>query len=410
MKHAILLALVAVSACVALEPVTFTSAELAAIRASFGRLPASPPPDPSNRWADDPAAADVGRDLFFDGRYSPAGVSCATCHDPATGFQDARAATSLGLDYTGRHAPTVINAAYTNAGAPWQFWDGRADSQWAQALGPPESPVEMGSARTAIALLLFDEYRERYEAVFGEMPDLRPGGVAIAAETARPGTPEWDALDPAVQAEITGVYVNFGKAIAAYERGVVSADSRVDAFVDAIAGGETDSDLLDDTEKLGLKVFVGKGRCSVCHRGPNLTDSRFYNNAVAQTGEYVPAEDRGRESAISGAFAAEFSCVSTWSDAANPFACAVSQAGGDEAVLGAFKTPTLRGVSGTAPYMHTGALATLEEVVDHYDGGGDPAGFVGTPALDVQRLFLTETEKQALVALMRAFDAGEAGP
>jgi cytochrome c peroxidase len=181
-----------------LEPV-FTDTELYAIRESLGTLPAAPPADPSNRFADHPGAASLGHQLFFEPRYSGnGGISCATCHDPASGFQDARNNTSLGLAYTGRHAPTVINAAFGSgdpATACWHFWDGRADSQWAQALGPPESGVEMGGTRTRIALLIHDRYRAEYEAVFGPLPALRDGaGEPLAPEGAMPGQPEWTAL------------------------------------------------------------------------------------------------------------------------------------------------------------------------------------------------------------------------
>jgi cytochrome c peroxidase len=387
----------------------FTETELYAIRESLATLPAAPPPDPSNRYGDHPGAAVLGQKLYFDARYSANGqVSCATCHDPRAGFQDARDNTSLGLGYTGRHAPTVINAAHGSgdpASACWHFWDGRADSQWAQALGPPESAVEMGGTRTRIAILVYDHYRSEYEAVFGPMPPLRDGqGTPMAPDSAMPGQYNWAALTQRTQEQITGVYVNFGKAIAAYERRIVSRNSRFDRFYAELAAGAEDSAHLDAQEKLGLKVFVGKGRCVSCHGGGNFTDWKFHNIAEPQTGEHLAAEDPGRTGGVPSALQGEFNCLSQWSDQPDKSRCAVSSLQARDRDLGAFKTPGLRDVSKTAPYMHTGRLRTLDEVVEHYDQGGARSGFSGKVDQEVRKLDLTGEEKRALVRFMLALD------
>jgi cytochrome c peroxidase len=387
----------------------FSETELYAIRESLAALPPAPPPDLSNRYADHAGAATLGQKLYFDPRYSSNGnVSCATCHDPATGFQDARNNTSLGLGYTGRHAPTVINAAFGSgdpSSACWHFWDGRADSQWAQALGPPESTVEMGGTRTRIALLLFDHYRVDYEAVFGVMPALRDGqGEPMAPEAAMPGQADWAALSEPARDQINAVYVNFGKAIAAYERKIVSRSSRFDRFHEEIAAGAEDSDHLDAEEKLGLQVFIGKGRCISCHGGANFTDWKFHNIAEPQVGPHLLGEDGGRSGGVTTVRSAEFNCTSKWSDHPDKALCAVASLQERIRDLGAFKTPGLREVSKTAPYMHTGRLATLEAVVDHYDQGGATSGFVGKVDQEVRRLNLTPAERAALVKFMRALD------
>ncbi|MEM6990938.1 MAG: cytochrome-c peroxidase, partial [Myxococcota bacterium] len=163
----------------------FDDAELNTILTWLGPLPPAPAPDPSNAWADDPAAAAFGQKLFFEPGYSENGeVSCATCHDPEAAFDDDRANTSEGIAFTERSSMSVLNGAYAEAAedaAPWQFWDGRSDSQWSQALGPPENDVEMGSARTTVVLLINDLYAADYENVFGPLPTLHDAdGVPLA--------------------------------------------------------------------------------------------------------------------------------------------------------------------------------------------------------------------------------------
>src|SRR5512143_1165608 len=125
-------------------------------------------PDPSNRYADDERAAKLGQQLFFDTRFSSNGkVACATCHQPDQLFQDGLP-LSHGVGTTTRRAMTIVGTAYS----PWLFWDGRKDSQWAQATGPMESAVEHGGNRTQYAHLIDRFYRADYEAIFGPLPDL----------------------------------------------------------------------------------------------------------------------------------------------------------------------------------------------------------------------------------------------
>ncbi len=394
--------------------VAFTQEEEDAIKFTLSLMPAALPKDPSNRLADDGAAAVLGQKFFFETRYSSNGkVSCATCHDPKMGFQDNRANTSSGpiaTMFTGRHAPTVINAALgsgKDSDACWHFWDGRADSQWSQALGPPESDVEMGGTRTGIALLLWDHYKAEYEAVTKtSMPKMRnDDGSPVVDTKIKGGTPEWGLLTQQVRDAVNEIYVNFGKAIAAYERKIVSKSARFDAFLADFAAGKKDSTVFTDEEKLGLKVFVGKGLCVSCHRGPNFTDWKFHNVGESQLGSNVPATDKGRAAGLETAINGEFACTSKWSDQSDHSKCAVTRTNLRTADEGAFKTPGLRDITKTAPYMHTGRLKTLEEVVDHYDrGGGSPGTYVGTLSPDVQKLNLTTQEKTALVKFMQTLD------
>jgi cytochrome c peroxidase len=407
-----------------METPGLTDLELAALRNDFGGLPAEPPIDASNAHGTDMAAATLGQRLFFDTRYSKDdSVSCATCHIPEAGFQDNRENTSKGIDYTGRHAPSLINAAYGagTGGVVWQFWDGRSDSLWSQALGPPENPVEMGSSRTKVALLIYDKYREEYESIFtadSPMPELRDASTSesVVSEEASPngtdsGKAAWQDLgvrDQALQAAITRIYVNFGKAIAAYEARLVSRDSRFDRFRNAFVEGFEGSDHLSTEEIEGLKLFVGKGGCTSCHRGPNLTDWKFHNVGVPQTGEHVLPMDNGRADGIAKVKRGEFNCESTWSDQSDKAECGTRTLGDTpdeiEKALGAFKTPSLRSVTSTAPYFHTGAIGTLPEVIDFYNQGGSQSGYVGVLDSNIEQLNLSDLEKQRLLDFLGALD------
>jgi cytochrome c peroxidase len=395
----------------------FTEVELEVILHELGSLPAEPPSDPSNQFAEDAGAASLGQKFFFETAFSPADgpigpVSCATCHIPDKGFQDDRGNTSQGIGFTNRHAPTLFNAAYgaSDSGTIWQFWDGRKDSLWSQALGPPENPIEMGSTRCKVALVVFDKYKSEYESVFSAMPALRDAaGKSVFAEAADAASPECDPLEATVKALATPVYVNFGKAIAAYERRIISRNSRFDQFYEEITTGVVTSDKLSEREIAGLKLFVGKGACVSCHKGANFSDWKFHNTGVAQTGANVPPEDRGRADGISKVVSDEFNCTSPWSDAPDKAGCEVNEllssgAAPDPAALGAFKTPSLRSVSLTAPYLHTGTLGSLEEVIDLYDRGGDASGFSGSVDGNIHQLHLSEQEKAALTDFLQALE------
>ena len=398
---------------------TFSEVELEVILHELSSLPAEPPSDPSNQFADDAAAASLGQKLFFETAYSrpdgPIGpVSCATCHIPDKGFQDDRSNTSQGIGFTSRHAPTLFNAAYgaSGSGTVWQFWDGRKDSLWAQALGPPENPLEMGSTRCKVALVVYDKYKSEYEKVFGRMPELRDtAGNPVIPEAGEAGNPACDPSNAIVKVLATPVYVNFGKAIAAYERRIISRNSRFDQFYEEITTGVPTSDKLSEQEILGLKLFVGKGGCVSCHKGSNFSDWQFHSTGISQAGANLPPEDRGRADGILKVVRDEFNCTSEWSDHGDKANCEVSDlasriadTGSDPTALGAFKTPSLRSVSLSAPYFHTGTLTTLDEVIDLYDRGGDASGFVGSVDENIRQLNLTDEEKQQLSAFLRALE------
>jgi cytochrome c peroxidase len=391
----------------------FSALELALIRAEFGRLPEAAPVDASNRYAGDPLAAQLGQKFFFEARYSQNGrVSCATCHNPQTGFADQRGNTSLGITFTDRRTQPLLNVGYgsgKSGSTTWLFWDGRKDSLWSQALSPPESSSEMGGTRTKVALLIFDRYQDDYVKVFTRIPALRDAnGVAVAPESAMPSASDsnanaqWQALSDATRQDITSVYVNFGKAMAAYEQRLVSRSSRFDQFYDDIIGGADDSDGLTPGEKAGLRVFVGRGGCASCHFGPNLTDEKFHNLGVPQLGAHIPAADPGRQAAVSLAQADPFSCAGAWSDRPDKASCEAASLRAKASDLGAFKTPSLRGVTAGGPYFHTGFAQTVANVIDFYDMGGGSQSVAGAKDANIVPLGLTSDEKARLVDFLAA--------
>ena len=384
------------------------AAEIALLKQDFPPMADRPPADPTNGVADDAAAARLGQKLFFEQRYSENGqVSCATCHNPGTAYQDDRNNTALGLDFTGRHTPTVLNAAHVvdpETDTNWMFWDGRKDSMWSQALGPPEDAKEMGGSRMGIAFMLYDLYKEEYEAVFGAMPTLRDeDGTALFATEGKPGTDAWDALSAEDQNAFSRVYSNFGKAIAAYERLVVSGNSAYDKwYAEVVDGGAADSSHLSASARRGLSLFIGKAACGTCHNGAAFSDGGFHNTGVEQSGPHLPAEDYGRADGMASMVADEFNCAGEFSDHPNKERCAAAHAEDLEARQGAFKTPPLRNVALSAPYMHTGTLETLAEVVEFYDDGGSDSGFSGEKDEEIVPLNLSESEQADLVAFLES--------
>lgn len=319
-------------------------------------LPGAPPPDPTNQWADSPAAAALGKTLFMDATLSPSGsVSCATCHDPTKSFTDGRP-QSQGVSLVDRNAPSILFAAH----ARWQFWDGRADTLWAQALGPIEAPNEMGATRLSIAHAMFDRYRAAYEPIFGALPPL--DDAQRFPPSGKPGDAAWDAMAEADRDAATRVFVNVGKAIAAHERTFRATPNALDRY---IAG---DLGALDQTQKDSLHSFLIAG-CPQCHYGPRLTDDAFHVLRFP-TGRQDGAGDPGRDGARALLAGSEFLASGAYSD--DPTAARQTMLPEAPSLLGAFKTPPLRGVANTAPYGHGGMLPTILDVAKLYGTSGLP--------------------------------------
>jgi len=292
---------------------------------------------------------DLGRTLFFDRRLSGDGtVSCASCHIPEQGFADGQ---PIALNYpttrNWRNSQTLVNVAYQKL----LFHDGRSGSLEEQALFPLMSAFEMNQNLDYVEeeLRSVPEYVAAFTRVFGS-PDITREQI--------------------------------GMAIAAFERTLVSRDAPLDRY---LAGEEK---ALSAAARAGLTIFTGKGRCSTCHAGGNLAAGGFYALNVPESPEF----ERDPRVAATRRFVAKVSGYEDFRNLAeDPGRFLVTK---DKRDWKAFRTPTLREISRTAPYMHNGIFATLEEVIAFVDRGGGE----GNTAL--KPLGLTAEEKQALRAFL----------
>lgn len=351
----------------AVQGVEFDAKTLARIRQHSPRPPLVE--DPTNRVGDDPRAAQLGQRLFFEKRWSRNGeISCATCHDPERAFADGKQ-VGVGLAKLERNTLSVLDSARQR----WFFWDGRADSEWAQALGPLENDDEMGSSRVrAVALVGEDEsLRPAYVELFGALPDV--ADAARFPRNAKPSTSDaaansaWSAMRADDRTAIERAASNIAKCIAAYERKLVTGPAPFDRFVEGLADGDAEKlAALSPSAQRGLALFVGKASCRVCHSGPDFSDGEFHSIGVAPLGG-GPPRDAGRHAGAKLVRANPFNAASSFSDAPNGPAAerlATLRAGAE--TWGEFRTPSLRNVTRTAPYMHQGQFATLDAVVRFY--------------------------------------------
>ncbi len=369
---------------------------------SLSSLPPAPR-DPSNFVDGRPDAAALGKRLFADTRFSRnQEVSCASCHAPDKQFQDGLP-VGRGVGIGTRRAMPLVGTGHS----PWLFWDGRKDSLWSQALGPLEDGVEHGGNRTRYARLVQTHYKTDYEGVFGPMPTLvglpqDAGPLGPADEQAA-----WRSMSPNSRNDVSRVFANMGKAIAAYENSLAYGESRFDRYARAVVAKDVGAaTVLTPQEVNGLRLFMGQGQCVTCHNGPLLTDQHFHNTGVPPRD---PAHvDRGRAAAVAKVQGDEFNCLGVFSDA-DPDTCSELRfiVTDDPTLEGAFKTPTLRNVALRAPYMHAGQFATLERVVSHYSSS--PAAALGhselargnEPGHSGRRpIRLSESEARDLVAFL----------
>lgn len=310
-----------------------------------------------------PAAVALGEKLFFDSRLSGDGtVSCATCHNPVRAFTDGRP-TSVGINgrISQRNAPTVLNALYNKT----QFWDGRVDTLEQQAALPITNPIEMGSGSVgdAVSRIADDrEYQEQFMQAFGR------------------GMNEQDLL----------------RAIATYERTLVSFDSPFDHF---IAG---DKNAISDSAKRGWHLFNTKARCNLCHALTDsqpdttvFTDNDFHNVGIGVLRHHVVPLAQQAERDLAQGNLKDIDGAALESDISVLGRFLITKKRDD---LASFKTPGVRNILVTGPYFHDGSMQTLWDIVDHYNKGDG----VTDPWLDddIQPLALTEPEIDELVAFL----------
>jgi cytochrome c peroxidase len=363
------------------------------------------PADPTNRFADDPAAAAFGQQLFFDEGFArgPA-LSCATCHDPDRWFVDG-APIAFGADLGVRNTQTVLDAAHQR----WLFWDGRADSLWSQAIEPFEDVKEYASSRLHVVrrVATEPELRAAFESAIGPLPPA--AAFEGLPEDASPRPPRghahreaWEQLDPDLRAAIDDAFVGLGKALAAYQRLLITGPGPFDRFVaDLRAGGDGGGHLAPDAVR-GLRLFIGRADCRACHLGPRFSDGAFHATGVPTIRPGLE-RDAGRFDGLPLAQADPFSVLGVHSDDPDgPRAAIVRSSIRFPEDYAAFRTPGLRNVAETGPYMHAGQFETLEEVVRFYSTleGAERFDHHGQSVL--QRLDLSEAEIADLVAFLEA--------
>jgi cytochrome c peroxidase len=318
-------------------PVEFSEVERAAILA-HGPWPQPSTSDPSNRVSGNPAAIALGRQLFSDTRLSRDGRrSCATCHDPARFFADGRD-RSVGLARVDRNAVALANLRLNR----WFGWAGAADSLWAQSIRPMLDEKELGATPELV--------RERLAA-----------DAAVAAAYAR-------LFGSALAADAPeAVLVNVAKALAAFQETITTGRTPFDEFRDALERGDRAAMArYPATAQRGLKLFVGKGRCSACHYGPTFTNGEFDDVGVPYFAEKGRV-DQGRHGGIAALRASPFNLLGHYNDdPAKATAEPTRHVEPQHRNWGEFRVPSLRNVAETAPYMHNGSFATLEAVVRHY--------------------------------------------
>jgi len=414
-----------------------------------------PPPEDLSNFADGmPAAIELGRAFFNDARFSgsatqvdalrrpaavaraplgqPTNLSCASCHDLGRAGADTASVpgnVSSGAGWSDVNALAIVNSAYQRLFT----WNGRADSLWSQAFAVAENPTTMNGNRlhTFHVIVDNDKYRDAYNSIFSDdLPRLSPQDPRFPSngkpgkDGCQPGDatePFGDALDCmelADQELVKRVLVNWAKALAAYEATLTSRHAAFDVFMQEGPG----SSAIGAAAKRGARLFVSKAGCIDCHNTPLLSDGDFHNVGVLQAGPDVPTEAEcpaggncdcitptpakgclpwGALDGLMKLQASKTLRSSVYSDKPGDTSRA------DEltrpltsALDGAWRTPTLRNVALTGPYMHDGIYETLDEVVAHYNRGGD-SGAPGVRAVQIRPLGLTDGEQADLVAFLQ---------
>ena len=350
----------------------FTNSEISIIL-SHGPWPAPAPLDSTNRVSGKQHAIEFGTLLFFDQRLSgPATKSCASCHVPERNWTD-NLRRGVGVAELDRNTPTLMNLSARR----WYGWDGAADSLWSQSLRPILDQRELAATpRHAAQLVRNDkELSCRYRKTFGAYP-----------------SPTDD----------EAVFVNVGKALAAFQETLTSGRTPFDQFRDALARTAPPSTWsYSEPAQRGLKIFIGKGGCTTCHAGPNFTSGEFFNTGLSR---FAPQDkpDPGRHAGIGQLLESRFNLLGTYNDDTTGAGAAhTRQASIEKVNFGEFKVPSLRNLLLTSPYGRDGSVDTLAEVVRHY-AGLDPVRLHAKDGLPAKPLNLSPREQTDLVVFLES--------
>ena len=309
-----------------------------------GPWPPPLPRDPGNPLAGRPAAIALGQALFFDARLSPDGrLACASCHQPGQAFGDGRARAE-GRAPLARNTPSLWNAAHQR----WLGWDGAFDSLWSQALQPLRHAQEMAATAPAVQALLRGDAKLAcaWRAATGAPP---------------PGPPASAEADDALM-------LTLARALGAYVGTLVSGRTAFDRFRDALARGDRRAAARYPLDaQRGLRLFIGRGQCSSCHSGPLFSNGEFA--AIGARFFSAPGVvDPGRHGGIAALQASPYNLLGPWARPTPPDEASrkTRHVAAQHRNFGEFKVSSLRNVALTAPYLHDGQLATLDEVLRHY--------------------------------------------
>tara|TARA_R110000868_G_scaffold2930_4_gene19933 strand:+ start:5072 stop:6214 length:1143 start_codon:yes stop_codon:yes gene_type:complete len=339
---------------------------------SHGPWPVETPPDPSNRLSGKPDAIAFGKVLFDSPALSvDRGRSCATCHDADRAFTDGHP-RGAGIAVVDRNTPALHNMRLNR----WYGWDGKSDNLWAQSIAPILDARELGMTPATLRARIekTPELAAGYSSLFGAPPSAHDAEAAM---------------------------VNIAKALAAYQETILSGKSAFDRFRDALAASDADGiAAYPDGAKRGLKLFVGRGRCDLCHFGPNFTNGEFHDIGLP----HFPAPgrvDKGRYGGVKLLRESPFNLLGPYNDDKSR-----ATAGFTRHLRltpknwGEFRVPSLRNVARTAPYMHDGSLATLEDVLKHYSEIPEDRLHQDGEKL-LKPLNLTDAETADLIAFLR---------
>ncbi len=340
---------------------------------SHGPWPPPLQPDPSNRVSGNATAIKLGRHLFFSPKLSGSGnMACITCHHPGRGWTD-RLPRGLGVVQLDRNTQSLLDVRFHR----WFSWDGQNDNLWAQSIRPllDEKEMHASPAHVVQALRQDDELSTLYQKIFKEAPDVDRS---------------------------EHVLVNVGKALAAFQETLVSKRTAFDDFRDALLRGDLKAAAsYPAAAQRGAALFFGRGNCTFCHTGAAFTNGEFQDAGVPYFIE--PGRvDKGRFAGIAKLKKSKWTLAGTYND--DPSKAGAWKVRGVKSLhrnFGEFRVPTLRNLTKTAPYMHNGSLATLEDVVRHYS------------EIDVERLHadgtrilaplhLSDRESKDLVAFLES--------
>jgi cytochrome c peroxidase len=358
--------------------------------------------DISNRVSGNEQAIQWGKQLFFDKRLSGSGkTACATCHNPNSGWTKHEALSHIHADYPAkRHVPHLWNICYSR----WFFWDGRADSLWSQALTSLEAPSEMNMSRINIANLIINTptLKNNYQHIFTAIPsDLIQTFTQDNCIDKVNNSPKWKDLTNTTRSNINTLFVNIAKTIASFEETIITKDSRFDQFSQQLLSQKSIKKPAISIEAArGLKLFIGKAHCINCHSGANFSDGEFHHSFLQS--KLNRATDLGRYNGINQLMQSNFNANSQYCDTnKKDFIKKVDFIYKSYEFRNQFKTPTLRNIEKTYPYMHTGQYENLREVINHYNTISNKVEVNQHKEILLSSLSLSESEINDLLEFLK---------